>query len=61
MRLLANCLVCIALADVLYGQSIKPDSVIDIGSRRELFVDRFLVDSMENAKLKLGRLKKSHV
>ncbi len=30
-----------------------PPAVRDIGSRRELFVDRFLIDRMENAALKL--------
>jgi hypothetical protein len=31
----------------------EADAVRDIGSRRELFVDRFLIDRLENAQLKL--------
>ena len=32
-----------------------PSDVRDIGSRRELFVDRYLVDRLEGARLELAR------
>jgi hypothetical protein len=57
-RLCSICRLIILLT--LYGSIVKaqdPDPkqpvVRDIGSRRELFVDRFLIDRLENATLKL--------
>jgi len=37
------------------GQNPTTDMAVDIGSRRELFVDRFLIDRMDNAQLVLNR------
>ncbi len=41
----------------LSAPRVKPtmDEVAEIGSRRELFVDRFLIDGMDNARLVLNR------
>ena len=41
----------------LSAPRVKPSvhEVVDIGSRRELFVDRFLIDGMEDARLVLNR------
>ena len=41
-----------ALAAELAAQPV-PGSPIDIGARRELFVDRFLIDRLDNTQLKL--------
>jgi hypothetical protein len=35
------------------AQSAAADGPIDIGSRRELFVDRFMIDRMDGARLKM--------
>ncbi|MCA9020145.1 MAG: hypothetical protein KDA74_08390, partial [Planctomycetaceae bacterium] len=34
-------------------QCLAEDNVLDIGIRRELFVDRFLIDELDNVELKL--------
>jgi len=40
-------------ARLLAARVEGPPTVIDIGSRRELFVDSYLIDSLENAELRL--------
>jgi hypothetical protein len=43
------------LSSVAFGAEPTPREVIEIGSRRELFFDRFLIDTMTNATLRLHR------
>lgn len=51
-----RCLLLLAVFAVLNGSGlIAADPPIDIGSRRELFVDRFLIDRMEGVDLRLHR------
>ena len=47
--------VLVLIATTAYAQepSTKESDIRDIGARRELFVDRFLIDRLENATLKL--------
>ncbi|MBI3666532.1 MAG: hypothetical protein HY236_09980, partial [Acidobacteria bacterium] len=44
-----------ALVSLAGLPSAGSSQVIDIGSRRELFVDRFLIDQLRNAELQLGK------
>ncbi|HEY2157137.1 MAG TPA: hypothetical protein VGH33_16030 [Isosphaeraceae bacterium] len=43
------------LSDVAASAQAPPREAIEIGSRRELFVDRFLIDTMTNTALRLHR------
>lgn len=43
----------LAVLPSAHAQSTSPTGVLDLGSRRELFVDRFLIESLENATLRL--------
>ena len=46
-------LLMLALAPRTPSAAPGEDGVLDIGSRLELFVDRFLIDSMDGVRLKL--------
>ncbi len=43
----------LAMLCTLFGSAFAATPAVDIGSRRELFVDRYLIDEMKNAQLKL--------
>lgn len=46
----------ISLLVLAFGMAVSPGGaeVLDLGQRRELFVDRFLIDAMEGTALRLG-------
>ena len=44
-----------ALALLLAGPAMRAADAVDIGSRLELFVDRYLVDQLDGVRLKLGQ------
>ncbi|WP_298865783.1 GDSL-type esterase/lipase family protein [uncultured Gimesia sp.] len=48
-RLLALCILLVLQQEVLFAD----EKIIDIGSRRELFVDRLIVEDLKNTTLKL--------
>jgi hypothetical protein len=48
-------LPAMVLSNVVVGAESTPHEVIEVGSRRELFFDRFLIDTMTNATLRLHR------
>lgn len=57
-RRLVVCVLLLAAAEVpgvAVGATPTPREVIEIGSRRELFLDRFLIDAMTNTTLRLHR------
>ena len=43
------------LSLVVVGLHASDPEVIDVGARRELFVDRYLIESMDGAELRLHR------
>lgn len=49
------CLLTVSLDTALPAEQAKSGEPIDIGSRLELFVDHFLIDRLEGARLMLGR------
>jgi len=52
MKLLSPAVCCVAMASVAWS-SAQADDVIEIGSRRELFIDASLIDSLEGVERKL--------
>ncbi len=44
-------IVCLTITNISNGQGMRSEGVIDIGSRLELFIDTFLIESMKNAEL----------
>jgi hypothetical protein len=53
MRQLIVLLVFLATPALAWEPASQTPMVLDIGSRRELFVDRFLIDRLDNTQLKL--------
>lgn len=51
--LLAAVAVVLATAPLAGASAAAPDGILDLGSRRELFVDRYLIDTLEQAALRL--------
>lgn len=55
LRMLNAVAVCLSiLASASHADNPKTPSALEIGSRRELFVDRYLIDTMNGARLKLN-------
>ena len=52
-------LILLLILSPAFGVTSASSQPIEIGSRRELFVDRFVIDTMDRAELKLHRPVKS--
>ena len=48
-----SCPSCVALSLVLMTSLVQADDPVQVGNRRELFVDRLLIDKLDNARLSL--------
>ena len=51
-RLLSTCLICFTVLP-LAGTLVGADPPLDVGSRRELFIDRLIVGELKGVSLKL--------
>ena len=48
-------MISVALTGLAAGAEAESETVRDLGSRRELFVDHYLIDEMKNVRLELNR------
>ena len=50
---LAPCFVCLLVIFTVAAVDAAAPPVVEIGSRRELFVDEFIIDTLQGAQLRL--------